>query len=169
MKETFIRKRLIPDEEVDLSGDEVLYRDGNLFVTRWLPIKARSDIGWGFSYLYIPEHCKASAVFDCLGKFRYWYWDIIRTEYREEQNTYVFTDLLIDVVKEPEGQCRVLDEDELQEAFLRGLIGVEDVRLAQETKEKILRLCGRSDFWRCFPGAPNPDEILPPRGFTKRM
>lgn len=48
-------KRFIPDEEVDISGDEVLYDDGNLIVTRWLPIKARNDIGWGFSYIYIPE------------------------------------------------------------------------------------------------------------------
>ena len=49
MDYTFIRKRFIPEEEVDISGDEVLYDDGALIVTRWLPIRARNDIGWGFS------------------------------------------------------------------------------------------------------------------------
>ena len=57
MDYTFIRKRFIPEEEVDISGDEVLYDDGALIVTRWLPIRARNDIGWGF----------------------YGYWDIIRS------------------------------------------------------------------------------------------
>ena len=44
MDYTFIRKRFIPEEEVDISGDEVLYDDGALIVTRWLPIRARNDI-----------------------------------------------------------------------------------------------------------------------------
>ncbi len=167
MEYTFIRKRFIPDEEVDISGDEVLYDDGNLIVTRWLPIKARNDIGWGFSYIYIPEHYKISAFFDRGGKFKYWYCDVIKTEYEKEQNKYVFIDLLIDVIIEPGGTCRVLDEDELQEAFLRGLISSEDVGIARSTRDKILRMCEKSETAPRFPGAPGIGEILPPGGFTK--
>ena len=167
MDYTFVRKRFIPEEEVDISGAEVLYDDGTLIVTRWLPIKARNDIGWGFSYIYIPGHYKISAFFDRGGRFKYWYCDVIKTEYVEEQNKYVFIDLLIDVIIEPCGSCRVLDEDELQEAFLRGLISSSDVKIAQDTRDEILRMCGTPEAGPKFPSAPKIGEILPPAGFTK--
>ena len=168
MDYTFVRKRFIPAEEVDISGDEVLYQDNELILTRWLPIKARNDLGWGFSYIYIPEHYKISAFFDRKGNFKYWYCDIIKTEYDAEQNKFVFIDLLIDVVIEPGGSLRVLDEDELQEAFLRGLIDGGDVRLAIETKDKILQMCSDPRLAPRFPKAPAPNEISPPGGFTKQ-
>ena len=167
MDYTFIRKRFIPEEEVDISGDEVLYDDGALIVTRWLPIRARNDIGWGFSYIWILGHYKISAVFDRTGKFIYWYCDVIKTEYEKDKNKYVFTDLLIDVVIEPDGTCRVLDEDELQEAFLRGFISAEDVKIAQETRDTLLRIFRKQEPAPASPGAPLPGEILPPAGFTK--
>lgn len=168
MDYTFIRKRFIPEEEIDISGDEVLYNDGDLIVTRWLPIKVRNDIGWGFSYIYIPKHYKISAFFDSKGNFKYWYCDVIKTEYHKEQNKYVFVDLLIDVIIEPGGHCRVLDEDELQEAFLRGLIGAEEVRIANETRDEILRMCIHPEEAPKFSNAPDMKEILPPKGFTKQ-
>ncbi|MFR1519054.1 MAG: DUF402 domain-containing protein [Clostridia bacterium] len=167
MDYTFIRKRFIPEEEVDISGDEVLYDDGDLLVTRWLPIRTRNDIGWGFSYIYIPGHYKISAFFDCEGRFKYWYCDVIKTEYEKEQNKYIFIDLLIDVIIEPGERCRVLDEDELQEAFLRGLISDEDVKIAHDTRDEILRMCEHPEAAPKFPGAPRIGEILPPEGFTK--
>ena len=89
MDYTFIRKRFIPEEEVDISGDEVLYDDGALIVTRWLPIRARNDIGWGFSYIWILRHYKISAIFDRTGKFKYWYCDVIKTEYEKDKNKYI--------------------------------------------------------------------------------
>lgn len=79
----------------------------------------------------------------------------------------MFTDLLIDVVIEPDGTCRVLDEDELQEAFLRGFISAEDVKIAQETRDTLLRIFRKQEPAPASPGAPLPGEILPPAGFTK--
>ncbi len=168
MKYTFIRKRFIPFEETDISGDEVLYDGGGLLVTRWLPIRPRTDIGWGASYIYIPGNCKMSAIFDCEGKFRHWYCDIIKTKYEPEINKYTFTDLLLDVIIRPDGTHSVLDEDELQEAFLRGYITEEDVRTAEETKNRILHMYSRQNILRKFKGAPDLSEIVPPEGFTKR-
>ena len=52
--------------------------------------------------------------------FRYWYCDIIKTEYRKEDNSYLFTDLLADVVVFPDGSVRVVDLDEVSEALDQG-------------------------------------------------
>ena len=38
------RKRFIPDEIIDISKDEVIYRDDDLIITKWLPIHPRGDI-----------------------------------------------------------------------------------------------------------------------------
>ncbi|MBR3280485.1 MAG: hypothetical protein IKI57_01385 [Clostridia bacterium] len=38
------RKRFIPNEIIDISKDEVIYRDENLIITKWLPIHPRDDI-----------------------------------------------------------------------------------------------------------------------------
>ena len=71
-KLTVIRKRLIPFEEVDISGDEQLYFDGAVLITRWVPIKPRKDVGWGISHTWVDEGYKVSAVYDRAGKFKYW-------------------------------------------------------------------------------------------------
>ena len=42
-KPTVLRKRYIPFETVDISGDELISRSDELLVTRWKPIKIRSD------------------------------------------------------------------------------------------------------------------------------
>lgn len=168
MSYTFIRKRFIPFEETDISGDEMLYDSPELIVTRWLPIRPRNDIGWGVSYIYMPGNCKISAIFDGDGNFKHWYCDVIKTQYVKEQNKYIFTDLLIDVIIEPDGTCRVLDEDELQEAFLCGLITEDDVRIAEETRDDILRKYAHFESVQSIPGVPRLCEIMPPEGFTKR-
>lgn len=39
-----LRKRFIPNEVIDISSDEILRRDDNLLVTKWLPIHPRGDV-----------------------------------------------------------------------------------------------------------------------------
>ena len=68
-KLTVIRKRLIPYEEVDISGDEQLFFDGEALVTRWVPIRPRMDVGWGLSHSSLTEGDKVSAFFDRAGDF----------------------------------------------------------------------------------------------------
>ena len=51
----------------------------------------------------------------------YWYCDIIETNYEKDSDTYVFTDLLADVIVKPDGNTRVVDLDELADAFERGM------------------------------------------------
>ena len=47
------RKRFIPDEIIDISGDEVIYRDKERLITKWIPIRPKEKIAYGdLSFLY---------------------------------------------------------------------------------------------------------------------
>ena len=123
------RKRFIPNEIVDISSDEVLERNENIIVTRWLPIKPRGDIGGGISYTFLKRGYKISKIFDMNGQFIYWYCDIIEHSYDEQKDEYIFIDLLADVKVYPDGKSEVLDLEELEEAFDKKVI----------TKEQLLK------------------------------
>ena len=116
------RKRFIPNEIIDISGDEVLERNENVIVTRWKPIKPREDIGGGISYTFLKRGYKISKIFDNNGKFIYWYCDIIEYAYDKEKDEYVLIDLLADVKIYPNGDYEVLDFDELSTAIDNNLI-----------------------------------------------
>lgn len=116
------RKRFIPNEIVDISGDEVLERNENIVITKWAPIKPRKDIGGGISYVFLKKGYKISKIFDNNGNFIYWYCDIIEHEYSKEKDEYVFVDLLADVKIYPNGEYEVLDLNELEVARKENLI-----------------------------------------------
>lgn len=61
---------------------------------------------------------------------------------------YVFTDLLIDVIVYPNGSYRVVDLDELADAFRRGLLSSELLTAALKTTDKLLTIIYRNDFDR---------------------
>ena len=106
------RRRYMPDETVELKDDLILYRDDNILVTKWNILKPRKDIDHGISVYYMKDGFKISKVFDANDKLVYWYCDIIETEYRPEENTYIFHDLLIDVLIYPDKHVEVVDLDE---------------------------------------------------------
>jgi len=121
------RKRFVPDEIVDISSDEVLERNDNILVTRWRPIKPRTDIGGGISYVFLKKGYKISKIYDNQGGFKYWYCDIIEYTYNQESDEYIFIDLLADVVVYPDGKCEVLDLDELKSVFDKKIITKEQM------------------------------------------
>ena len=131
------RKRFIPDEIIDISNDEVIYKDDEKLITKWKPINDRDDIGRGESCVYFSKGWKISKFYRKDGSFKFWYCDIIRYEYQEEEDTYVLIDLLLDVIVHQDGRYEVLDEDELEEALQKGIITKE---LADEAKEKLKNL-----------------------------
>ena len=102
----------MPDETVELKDELILYRDDNILVTKWNILKPRKDIDHGISVYYMKDGFKISKVFDANDKLVYWYCDIIETEYRPEENTYIFHDLLIDVLIYPDKHVEVVDLDE---------------------------------------------------------
>lgn len=122
MGTTIYRKRYIPDEVVDISGDEILFQNEDLLVTGWKAIRPRADLSGGISYALLREGVKISRFYDLEGRFIYWYCDIVDVDYNRAEDRYLFTDLLMDVRVHPDGKVEVLDADELAEALEMGLI-----------------------------------------------
>ncbi|ADQ04171.1 protein of unknown function DUF402 [Caldicellulosiruptor owensensis OL] len=106
-----IRKRFYPEEEIDISSDQIVYLDEQVLVTKWLPIKKREDIKWGASCIYFDKGIKISKVYGHDDRLIYTYCDIINT--RKDKEKIVTEDLLVDVVVYPDGSYRIMDIDEL--------------------------------------------------------
>lgn len=116
------RKRFIPDEMIELKDDIVCFRSSDMLITRWKSLKPRPDIAGGTS-LYLPEkNWKISRIHDAAGCPLHHYCDIIHTDYNKEKDTYIFTDLLADIVVQTDGTYSVLDLDELADALSQSLI-----------------------------------------------
>ncbi len=163
MKPKILRKRIIPDEEVDISGDELLSWEEDGMVTRWLPIRPREDIGWGLSYTSFRKHYKISAFYDTSGDFLYWYCDVVTVRYEPETYTLVVKDLLADVRLYPGREPEVLDWDELEKASRLGWITEDERLLAEQTVEALLELIRQKRF---PPSGFHPQQYGPPAAFV---
>ncbi|BCS81761.1 DUF402 domain-containing protein [Anaerocellum diazotrophicum] len=106
-----IRKRFYPEEEIDISSDQIVYLGEQVLVTKWLPIKKREDIKWGASCIYFDKGIKISKVYGNDDRLIYTYCDIINT--RKDEEKIVTEDLLVDVVVYPDGSYKIMDIDEL--------------------------------------------------------
>ncbi len=119
---TLFRKRFIPDECVELKDDVIIKRTDDLIVTRWKVIRGRNDFSNGYSCYYLKRGYKISKFLKDDGSLHCWYCDIVTYEEDREKNSLLVLDLLADVKIYPDGRIRVLDLDELSEAFESGLI-----------------------------------------------
>ena len=157
-KPSIFRTRFIPFETVDISSDELLYRDEELLITRWKAIKPRKDISGGISYTFLKEGIKISRFYDADKKFAYWYCDIINVEYDSDNDRFTLIDLLLDVKLMPDGTMKVLDADELAEALEKGLITQEQTCSSLKKMDSILQkiyngvfppaICLKERFWQ---------------------
>lgn len=116
---TLLRKRYFPNEEIDISDDDVLYVDDELLVTSWVPIRSRGDIKRGISYYFLNEGYKISKVFNNDDSLKYYYCDICRYEVNKDKKIYKMIDLLVDIEVFPDKHYIVLDFDELIDLFER--------------------------------------------------
>lgn len=138
-KPIILRKRYIPSEIIDISGDELIFRDENLLITKWEPIKKRLDISGGISYAFLDKGYKISKFFDHEGRFKYWYCDIINVEYDSKEDKYTLIDLILDVRITGDGSIEVLDADELAEALEKGIITLEEALKSLRTLDELLK------------------------------
>ncbi|RCX09065.1 hypothetical protein DFR58_1394 [Anaerobacterium chartisolvens] len=145
-KPCILRKRYIPDETVDISGDELLYRDEEMLITRWKAIRPRADISGGISYAFLKQGIKISKFFNNSGEFIYWYCDIIDIDYDSSCDKYVLIDLLLDVKLMPDGKVIVMDADELAEAIEGGLVTKEQACRALRNMNKIVNMMYEGSF-----------------------
>ncbi|MDD2970960.1 MAG: DUF402 domain-containing protein [Lachnospiraceae bacterium] len=117
---TLYRKRIIPDECVLLKDDVVLQVDNDTIVTKWNALRPKKDLHHGYSCYYLKEGFKMSKFLDESGNLLYWYFDIVEYDFHGNENAYVVTDLLVDVIINPDGFVKVVDLDELVAAFDTG-------------------------------------------------
>jgi predicted RNA-binding protein associated with RNAse of E/G family len=116
------RKRFIPDECIELKDDIILERNDSIIVTKWSTIHKRCDISHGYSCYYLDRGYKISKFLKEDGSLFCWYCDIITYDFDEKSNKLLVIDLLADVKIYPDGLIKVVDLDELSEAFEKRLI-----------------------------------------------
>ena len=129
-----VRKRLIPFESVPLKDDRIVHIEDGLIVTHWDVLKPRKDFQKGISCYFMEEGYKISRFMDKDGKLVYFYCDIIDTEYNDKEDTYIFTDLLADVLIYPDGRVKVVDICEME----KGIIDDALVKKALVRLDKLL-------------------------------
>lgn len=138
------RKRYIPNEIIDISGDKVESVSEDLLITSWLPIHPRNDVAFGMSYTYLKKGWKISKFYDKDKKFLYWYCDIIDAQIKDEE--YILVDLLVDIKVYPDGRYEILDEEELDEALNEGLITKEQKDEALNKLNALLEIIKKGEF-----------------------
>lgn len=107
------RKRLIPEECVKLKDDEILELNEERIITKWNTLKPKKDLHHGFSCYFLDKGYKVSKFYKEDGSLLYWYCDIVTYDYDEEKNELIVTDLLADVIVNPDGFVKVVDIDEM--------------------------------------------------------
>lgn len=116
------RKRFLPDETTELKDDKILSISKNMLITRWEVLKPRDDIANGISAYFFDLGVKVSKVFNADGQLVYWYCDIVEPQIDDEKDTYVFYDLLIDVLIYPDNQVKVVDLDEFADMVEKNVL-----------------------------------------------
>ena len=140
------RKRIIPDECICLKDDIILYRDKEVIITKWTTLHPKKTLHHGYSCYFLERGFKISKFYNHNNELISWYCDIIKYNYDQESNTYVFTDLLVDVIVYPNGAVRVVDLDELADARAAGLISDDDMLLALRRADKLLGIIYKGAF-----------------------
>lgn len=132
------RRRFIPDELIYLKDDEVISADSEKVITKWKVLKPRQDFSRGISCYFINEGFKVSKFLNDKNELVYWYCDIIDTEIGD--NSYIFNDLLIDVIVCKDGLVKVVDLDEVGIALEKDILSKEYIVKAMYSVNKLLKI-----------------------------
>ena len=116
------RKRVIPDECILLKDDVIVRLDQEVLVTSWQALHPKPEFSHGCSCYYLDRGYKVSRIYRPDGSLLHWYCDIVEYSWQPGGESLVVLDLLSDVVIKPDGSIRVLDLDELAQAYEKDLI-----------------------------------------------
>ena len=125
MNTTLYRKRFIPMETILLKDDNIVFQNEDVIVTKWNVLKPREDFSKGISCYFLKEGYKISRFINKNDNIVYHYCDIIETEYIAQNNTYIFTDLLADVLIYENGFIKVVDIAEIAEALEKNILSLD--------------------------------------------
>ena len=145
-KPLLFRRRIIPKECIHLKDDIIIYMDNDIIVTKWSALKPKKDLHHGFSCYFLKAGYKISKFYTQDNTLLYWYCDIIDYEYSQKDNSYIFTDLLADVIVYPDGFIKVVDLDEFVEALDAGEISTDTLKLSLLRLNKLLTLIYEDKF-----------------------
>lgn len=140
------RKRIIPEECILLKDDKILYQDKQIIVTGWNTLKPKKELHHGYSCYFLNEGYKISKFYREDNSLMFWYCDIVEHDYQPETNTYVFTDLLADVIIYPDGFVKVVDIDELVTALNESLISEDTLKKSLLCLSSLLDIIYASRF-----------------------
>ncbi len=116
------RKRFIPAECVLLKDDIIIMQDEEVIITKWNTLNPKPAFSHGCSCYFLKEGLKVSKIYRSDNTLLYWYCDIVEYTLDEQAHTLTATDLLADVIVYPDGRTKVVDLDELAQAFEDGLL-----------------------------------------------
>jgi len=140
------RKRLIPEECVQLKDDIILSIDEDRIVTKWNTLKPKKDLHHGYSCYFLKEGFKVSKFYKENGDLLYWYCDIVHYHYEDEGNKLIVTDLLADVIVYPDGFVKVVDIDEMVDCLDNNKISIDQLKESLVQLDKLLSLIYAGDF-----------------------
>jgi len=133
------RKRLIPDECICLNNDDIIVQNNTQLITIWKTLHPKNEFAKGMSYYVLDKGWKISKFYSKNDELVYIYCDIIDIFYDEKTNSYIFTDLLADVIVENNGDIRVIDLDELATALKSDIISCEMIVIALNCLDALLK------------------------------
>ncbi len=134
------RKRFMPNEIVYLKDDIITYQGDNVMVTEWNVLHPKAKFSHGVSCYYLEKGWKISKFLNKNNELVYYYCDIIDTAYHADENSYIFVDLLADVIIYPDGAVKVVDLAELADALEEGIIAEAEVKLALRRLDGLLEV-----------------------------
>jgi predicted RNA-binding protein associated with RNAse of E/G family len=138
------RKRIIPEECLELKNDIIMKRTDDLIITRWKTLKPKYNFSSGCSCYFLKKGFKVSKFYQENGEFLYWYCDIV--EFTWEGTSLYVTDLLADVILYPNGVVRVVDLEELADALERNIITNQQIQTALRSLNDLLTLIYKDKF-----------------------
>lgn len=140
------RKRFMPNETIFLKDDKILHRDDDVIITKWYVFRPKEDFTHGVSCYYLKRGFKVSKFLNENNELVYYYCDIINTEYNKEQNSYIFSDLLADVIIYENGFVKVVDLAELADCLESGIISEKIVKDALRRLDALLQIIYSNGF-----------------------
>lgn len=141
------RKRLIPSECILLKDDHILVYNDDIILTSWNTLHPRTDFDHGFSCYFRNKNIKVSRFLHPDGSLCKWYCDIVDYETVLLPDSITVVDLLADVIVEPDGFVKVMDLDELSQAFSLKLISLSQLQLSLYTLNQLLEHIYNDDFF----------------------
>lgn len=140
------RKRLIPNECILLKDDVIMHHSEDILVTTWNTLNPKTAFSHGCSCYFFKEGFKVSKFFRSDNSLLYYYCDIVEFDVNVDENSLLVTDLLADVVIYPDGSHKVLDLDELADAYEQKLISSGQLTRSLRQLDKLLTTIQKGEF-----------------------